>query len=753
MSYLRTTGSYRNKTFYGLFGLFFLFFSGFLLAKPVSGTETLSPGGKADKVVALFLGGLSLADWQAAETPNIRALTEQGAVGIMNVRSAGSFTPDNAYATFGAGERAYGSIEAGHAFKTGDLYEGSRAGEVFTRRTGLEPSPGAVLVMDFPRILKNNSRLDTILSPGTFGGTLEKAGKKTAVIGNADTLQGPGREAALAVMNGQGMVFTGEVGTGLCRSNPLKPWGMETDYQRLLSAVERIIPEVDCVVVELGDTSRVEKYRDYLLPARREEYRRRALADADRFLGALVDKISLDRTLLLLATPFPSRDAVEQGDTLTPVLAAGPGFNAGLLFSSSTRRPGIITFSDLQATIFASLGIPTPPGFPGRSLTQAPENAPFAVLETLNGRIVRVNNARGPVLKGFIIIQIILFIVILLVFLRPPRRVGIYNALQVMLAGVAAVPLALLVLPAFGLPGVWGVTLYLVSIGLAAGWITRRKGAGGPVVPGLLALVTALLILVDILRESPLMSQSLLGFSPVGGARYYGIGNEYLGILLGGSVIGSTVLLDRVGNRLWGKVIVVVLFAVWLYAAAAPWLGANLGGAVALSVTYLVTGFSLFTNRRSPGQRVLPVLAGGIGILVLLGLMDLLRDPGAQSHVGQLVSLMRAEGAATAVPIILRKIKMNFTLIEYTIWSRILVTFIIVLIVLCLHPGKRPGEISRRFPALEKGFRGALAGSVTALAVNDSGIVAAATGLLFPVVTLTIIFLEYLRAGEVESYL
>lgn len=93
---------------------------------------------------------------------------------------------------------------------------------------------------------------------------------------------------------------------------------------------------------------------------------------------------------------------------------------------------------------------------------------------------------------------------------------------------------------------------------------------------------------------------------------------------------------------------------------------------------------------------------------------------------------------------------MNFTLIEYTIWSRILVTFIIVLIVLCLHPGKRPGEISRRFPALVKGFRGALAGSVTALAVNDSGIVAAATGLLFPVVTLTIIFLAALRPVETE---
>ncbi len=749
MLYSRTAGSGRqkNRLSYGLFALVFLLAPVFFLPKPAAGRETLLTGEKADKVLVLVMGGLSLAHWQATEAPNLRALTGQGAVGIMNVRSAGSFTPDNAYATFGAGERALGSPEAGHAFKTGDLYEGGRAEEVFARRTGRQPLPGAVLVMDYPRILKNNSRLDQVLGPGTLGATLEKAGKKTAVLGNADTRQGPGREAALAVMNREGLVFTGEVGTGLCRSNPSKPWGMETDYQRLLSAIERTMAEVDCVVVELGDTSRVEKYRDFLLPAQREEYRRRALTDADRFLGALLDKINLDRTLLLLVTPFPPHDAVEQGDTLTPVLAAGPGFNAGLLFSPGTRRPGIITCSDLQATIFNRLGIPKPPGLPGRSLTWTPEEAPLTALAKLNGRIVRVNNARGPVLKGFVLIQIILFIVILLVILRPPRRVWIYEGLQMMLAGIAAVPLALLVLPGFAVPGVEGVALYLVAAGLAAAWVSRRKGAGGPVFPALLALVTAFFLLVDILRHSPLMSESLLGFSPVGGARYYGIGNEYLGILLGGSVIGATYFLDRTGNRLWGKITVVLFFALCLLAAATPWLGANLGGALALSVAYLVTGLSLFAWR-TPGKRFWPVLAGGIGVLALLGVVDFLRDPEAQSHVGQLVTMMRAEGVAAAVPIILRKIKMNLTLIEYTIWSRILVTFLIVLIVLSLHPGKKPGEISRSFPALVKGFRGALAGSVAALVFNDSGIVAAATSLLFPVVTLTMIFLASHRRAE-----
>src|SRR5690554_8180802 len=97
MSYSRTTGSYRQKILflYGPLTIFFLFFPVFIFSKPATGTEVHSRVGKTDKVLVLFLGGLSLTDWQAAEAPNIRALTEQGAVGIMNVRSAGSFTPDN----------------------------------------------------------------------------------------------------------------------------------------------------------------------------------------------------------------------------------------------------------------------------------------------------------------------------------------------------------------------------------------------------------------------------------------------------------------------------------------------------------------------------------------------------------------------------------------------------------------------------------------------------------------------------------
>ena len=246
----------------------------------------------------------------------------------------------------------------------------------------------------------------------------------------------------------------------------------------------------------------------------------------------------------------------------------------------------------------------------------------------------------------------------------------------------------------------------------------------------------------------------MLGFSPVGGARYYGIGTNTWG-LPGISHSVTFPLGPRLGQIQVAAccpwimpVITGLLFILWLYAVAAPWHGANLGGAIALAVAYLVTGFSFSGRPFSARQRLLLVLGGVAALLFLLGVTDLLRAPGVQSHMGRLVVLLRAEGPAAAVPVIWRKLKMNLTLIEYTVWSRIFLTFLIVLAVLFLRPGRKTAGLDRRFPALAKGVRGALAGSITALAVNDSGIVAAATGLLFPVVILTMIILEDYACGQ-----
>ncbi|MGB9802178.1 MAG: hypothetical protein ACPLUI_00005, partial [Desulfofundulus sp.] len=59
------------------------------------------------------------------------------------------------------------------------------------------------------------------------------------------------------------------------------------------------------------------------------------------------------------------------------------------------------------------------------------------------------------------------------------------------------------------------------------------------------------MILLDILLGGPLQKTAIMGYDPIVGARFYGIGNEYMGILIGSMIIGSTTLLTRLPQ--WRK--------------------------------------------------------------------------------------------------------------------------------------------------------------------------------------------------------
>lgn len=696
----------------------------------------------AEKVIVLFMGGVSLPDIMSAEAPTLHRLASKGAWAVMNARTASAFSPEAAYATFGSIDRSYGSLEAGAAFETSERFEYGSAAEAFARRTGQSPPAGSIVVLDLPRLLKNNSRLGTAPGIGALGQALEDGAKRVAVLGNADTTPGTGREVALGFMNRQGIVAMGRVGQDLLRPNPRKPFGVETDYPQLAAGLWDLLGRTDCVGVELGDTSRAEKYRDSMLPLQRERMRSRAIADADGFVARVVKHIDRGRHLLLVVSLYPPRDAVDRGDTLPPVLAYGPGFQPGLLYSRSTRRPGVVVLADLQATILSALGVPIPADFQGRPLTSVPQSETLSFLSAENDRIARVNTARGPVLKTFVVAQIVLLVLALGAILLRPRRTRPYRVLRVLLTGITAVPLALLILPAFGLPGTAGTLVYLALWTLAAGSLTFLPGLRGSGAPGLIALVTACTIMVDTAWGAPLMSRSILGYSPVGGARFYGIGNEYMGILLGSSVVGSCVLLDRIGAGRWSWALLFAAFAAWAYVTAAPWIGSNLGGAISLAVTYAVTYLSLVKRDLPPKKAVLYALIGAAALAVLLTAGDFLRAPGTQSHMGRLIGTLLEGGPAAIVPILVRKIAMNVTLVEFTIWPKALLTLVAALGVLFYRPRGKLAEITAQQPSLAKGIRGTVIGSVTAFLVNDSGVVAAATAMLFPVATLAVLVLS-----------
>ena len=53
--------------------------------------------------------------------------------------------------------------------------------------------------------------------------------------------------------------------------------------------------------------------------------------------------------------------------------------------------------------------------------------------------------------------------------------------------------------------------------------------------------ITALVIIVDLLTGANLAKFSPLSYQVITGARYYGIGNEYMGVLIGSAIISSSI--------------------------------------------------------------------------------------------------------------------------------------------------------------------------------------------------------------------
>src|SRR5690554_591097 len=695
---------------------------------------------KSGKVIVVFIGAVSLEDLISGERSTIQSLINRGALGIMNVRTGGFFSAEYAYATIGAQDRAMATSKGGEAFVENEILETGPAGEIFLRRTGFKAPSGSVVVLDFASLLRVNSRSGQDPALGTLGSYLESQGKKGVIIGNADNDK-PGREIALALMNKRGFLSAGQIGTEVVKADPERVYGIKTDHQGILQALLDYLPTMDCLFMETGDLSRLEKARDLILPDQKKRLKKLALGELDMFLRQLTSEVNLDENLLLLVSTHPSRESVQQGDTLTPVLALGPGFDRGLLYSASTRQPGIITLFDLQPTILSALTLETPTELQGRPLTVVTHPAPVGFLQAANTRIIRVNQDRAPILKGFVVVQIILIFSTLAVVLFVPKKPAIYRILRVLVAGITTAPLFLLLLPLINTGGVGIITLTLLFITISLGMLALSKPFSPPRLPGLVAMFTALALLVDTVNHSALMSQSVLGFSPVGGARYYGLGNEYLGILLGASITGVTVLLDSVRYKAPVYYACLLFFAACAYFSAAPWFGSNFGGGIALIVSYLLIILLLAKTKWSRRRLILTAVTGAVLIAVVLGLIDLMHSTGDQSHIGRFFFNIRQNGPKAAIPIILRKLRMNLKLLEYTIWTKAFLSFLIVLGVLSFRPSGKLAELAERYPHFFKGFWSVVVGSIVALFINDSGIVAAATSLLYPFMTLLSIVL------------
>jgi hypothetical protein len=228
-------------------------------------------------------------------------------------------------------------------------------------------------------------------------------------------------------------------------------------------------------------------------------------------------------------------------------------------------------------------------------------------------------------------------------------------------------------------------------------------------------------IIVDQLTGWNLIRFSALGYSAVGGSRYYGIGNEYMGIFLAVSLVLAHLTAKHFKCR-WAALVVLSISMLTL---GWPQLGINFGGTLAAMSGFSFYGAKLY-NLNFNSRKTWALISGIIIIVALIGWWDSLREPNLQTHLGRFVQLLIDFNLSQTWAIFHRKAAMNMKLLIFSSWTKIIM---LALIISCFI--KLTLKIKLVAVGMQLVWYGILISGIAAFLVNDSGVVAFGTCLAY----------------------
>lgn len=425
-------------------------------------------------------------------------------------------------------------------------------------------------------------------------------------------------------------------------------------------------------------------------------------AAADALLARFIVTVQSSGGRLLVLSPYVSEADYRAGRRLTPVLVWGLGVPAGLLYSPSTHRAGLVTNTDFAPSIAAYFDL-TREDFPSRPFGQAwtPEAAPNAVdvVARLNAEAER--QAHSLAILPYVALTLALTVALGTVLAWRRRLPTLWPV------AVAALLTALLLAatPNEALAGFLLLT--------AAAWLGARRFSAQAALLLLFGLSAGALC-ADMLTGNRLMHRSLLGYSAIEGARYYGIGNEAMGLLIGTLLVLAARLWSasraRQGAIVAGLALVCLLLG-------APSAGAKAGG-VLVSLLAFGTLLLMLRGGKWSARMVLGLGLGAASLLAGAVGLDLLLSHGhAHSHLGEAARRIGTGGWGEAESIITRKLAVETRLAWHSAWAAPLWTGFACVLLLNRQPGA----------AADRALLGAGLTAVAAcVALNDAGVVAGA---------------------------
>lgn len=691
------------------------------------------------KLIILLVDSITLDDIINSDEPNLQYILKNGYLGLMNARSSGYSTREKSYVTLGAGRRAESVRGSANGFNIWEKLDNQLVKDIYFTRMGNSVEKGEIVNININLLKEINKKGDYGAIPGSLGEILNKNGIKIAVIGNGDVFDEKHREITSVFMDINGIVEKGIVDKSLLIKDNHYPTGYRMDYEKILNHIHKWKSHFHVIAVQITDLYRLEKTKEYLNSKQYIKYNRNVLKELDDFLGKIKSMYADEEYALMLIIPFPSAEANERGEKLTPVVLYMDDSFHGVLTSPTTRRDGIITNTDFLPWVLSFFGIHE--RFSGNIIPVKKHNH-IKFITDLSERTAKIHRYRSPIIKNYIVLQIFVVFILILGMLFYKKRPGILaSALIQLCIFIMCVPISILILPIMGYYSLYNtIGLLLITTLIVVSIINiLNKGLLQDIYLSIsfLCIATAFILIIDLFTGANLIKNSLLGYCPIIGARFYGIGNEYCGILIGSTIVGMTILKHKIKIPV---LIEVLIFLTVVATIALPFWGANFGGTITA-----VSGFfyALIKGNKNKFTFVdaVKLFMGLIAFIFLIGYIDYFILKG-YTHFGRLIGKLFNKDVSVISDIIFRKISMNIRLLQWTIWSQVLLTFLVFLVFIAFKPLGILSCIFKANPFMEIAFASVLLADVVGMLVNDSGVVISATISIYMIMTLCILILE-----------
>ncbi|WP_431998778.1 hypothetical protein [Sphaerimonospora mesophila] len=648
------------------------------------------------QVVVIGVPGLRWDDLDPARTPNLWGLAAKGSLASLSARTIppqgrSINCPVAGWLTVSAGQRAGAPpLLAEHRASGGDC--AAAPAPVVTA-----DGSGSAVIPDWAGLVAHQKSSPYKARIGLLGQTITAAGGKIAAIG-------PG--AALGAADESGKVQT---------------------YAATAAELADLSPYV-AVFAEAGQIAAEWLARGGAdLPP---DVRRNAAAAADRTIGEVLSRAAPDATVLVAglsdtAATAHLHVAVAVGD-------AGPEpYGRGWLTAASTRQDAMVTITDLTATVLRALGLETPKevvGKPWRGDGDAHADTGEAVAgladADLAGQVLR--QVREPFFIALVAVQLLFYGLAAVVVRRRHRMPASVRVVAVVSGALPISAFLAQLVPwwSFAHPMSALIGTILAVAGLIAGLAFAGPWRGhvlGPLT--VVAGVSSLALLVDVMTGSRLQVNAVSGYEPVTGGRFYGFGNMAYAVFSTGTILMLAGVAHLLRHRRWIAVAVCLAYGLLaIFADGWPGWGADFGG-VPSFVVGLAVFLLLLTGRRVSVVRLAVVGLAGAALIGLIAVADWSRPADRRTHLGAFVQqVIDGEGGS----VIGRKLgAMLNTLGNLPLTLLSLVALAFLFLVLSRPSRWGASALSHaygRAPELRAGLLGALTAALVGFLINDSGI-------------------------------